>query len=171
MPPLLRKRKSDRNTKSLAPPSNVLEKPPFSEHVASTSDQATDRRSGWGIPPPKDVATSEWGFPRPPNAPATEEAKPTDKRHPSLFGNLSGTIRKRTQNTESTDAEATEAEKKLEKPPLPQRIDSLFRRPSRGVKSEESKEATEATEAKKKLEIPPLPQRIGRLFRRPSRGV
>jgi hypothetical protein len=77
-------------------------------------------------------------------APATDEAKPTDKRRSSLFGNLSGTIKKRTQNTESTDAEATEAGTKREKSPLPQRIGSLFRRPSRGVKSEEPKEATAA---------------------------
>jgi hypothetical protein len=78
-------------------------------------------------------------------APATEEAKPTDKRRSSLFGNLGGVIRKRTQNTESTDAEATTAGTKREKSPLPQRIGSLFRRPSRGVKSEEPKEATEAS--------------------------
>ena len=77
-------------------------------------------------------------------APATEEAKPNDKRRSSLF-NLGGTIRKRTQNTESTDAEATEAGTKREKSPLPQRIGSLFRRPSKGVKSEEAKEATEAS--------------------------
>jgi len=77
--------------------------------------------------------------------PATEEAKPTDKRRSSLFGNLGGTLRKRTQNTESTDAEATGAGTKREKSPLPQRIGSLFRRPSRGVKSEEPKEATEAS--------------------------
>ena len=78
-------------------------------------------------------------------APATEEAKPTDKRRASLFGSLGGAIRKRTQNTESTDAEATVAGTKREKSPLPQRIGSLFRRPSRGVKSEEPKEATEAS--------------------------
>jgi hypothetical protein len=77
-------------------------------------------------------------------APATEEAKPNEKRRSSLF-NLGGTIRKRTQNTESTDAEATEAGTKREKSPLPQRIGSLFRRPSRGVKSEEPKEATGAS--------------------------
>jgi hypothetical protein len=77
-------------------------------------------------------------------APATEEAKPNEKRRSSLF-NLGGTIRKRTQNTESTDAEATEAGTKREKSPLPQRIGSLFRRPSRGVKSEEPKEATAAS--------------------------
>jgi hypothetical protein len=78
-------------------------------------------------------------------APATEEAKPADKRRSSLFGNLGGTIKKRTQNTESTDAEATEAGTKREKSPLPQRIGSLFRRPSKGVKSEEPKEATAAS--------------------------
>lgn len=78
-------------------------------------------------------------------APATEEGKHTDKRRSSLFGNLGGTIRKRTHNTESTDAEATGAGTKREKSPLPQRIGSLFRRPSKGVKSEEPKEATEAS--------------------------
>jgi hypothetical protein len=58
MPPPRRKRfswKGDRYAKSLAPPSNVFEKPPFGEHVTSTRDQATDRRSVGGIPPPSNV--------------------------------------------------------------------------------------------------------------------
>ena len=92
-------------------------------------------------------------------APATEEAKPTDKRRSSLFGNLGGTIKKRTQNTESTDAEATEAGTKREKSPLPQRFGSLFRRPSRGVKSEEPKEATAAsTDSTPATQTAPVPK-------------
>lgn len=71
----------------------------------------------------------------------TEEAKPADKRRSSLFGNL----KKKTHNADSTaDAEATEVGTKRERSPLPQRIGSLFRRPSRGVKSEEPKEAAAA---------------------------
>jgi hypothetical protein len=78
-------------------------------------------------------------------APTTEEAKPSDKRRSSLFGNLSGSVKKITHNSESTtDAAVTDAGTKREKSPLPQRLGSLFRRPSRGVKSEEQKEATTA---------------------------
>jgi hypothetical protein len=92
-------------------------------------------------------------------APTTEEAKPTDKRRSSLFGNLSGTVKKITHNSESSaDAEATEGGTKREKSPLPQRIGSLFRRPSRGVKSEESKEATaSATDSTAATESTPAP--------------
>ena len=91
-------------------------------------------------------------------APATEEARPTDKRRSSLFGNLSGTMKKITQNSDSTDAEATEGAPKREKSPLPQRIGSIFRRPSRGVKSEESKPTTAAaTEPMPATETTPAP--------------
>jgi hypothetical protein len=78
-------------------------------------------------------------------APVTEDAKPTEKRRSSLFGNLSGSVKKITHNSDATpDAAATEAGTKREKSPLPQRFSSLFRRPSRGVKSEEAKEAAVA---------------------------
>ena len=89
-------------------------------------------------------------------APMTEEARPTDKRRSSLFGNLG--ITKRTANNDSTDAEAADAGTKREKSPLPQRIGSLFRRPSRPVKSEQAKEVTAAdTEATPAAEATPAP--------------
>ena len=91
-------------------------------------------------------------------APTTEEARPTDKRRSSLFGNLSGTVKKITQSSDSTDAEATEGAPKREKSPLPQRIGSIFRRPSRGVKSEEPKQTTAAaTEPMPAAETTPAP--------------
>ena len=74
-------------------------------------------------------------------ATTTEEPRPTDKRRSSLFGTLGGTVKKITQSTEPSNVDATDAGTKREKSPLPQRIGSLFRRPSRGVKSEEPKGA------------------------------
>lgn len=82
-------------------------------------------------------------------APTTEESRPAvdNKRRSSLFGGL-GTIKKKNQSDSTTDAEAAPAEAKREKSPLPSKIGSLFRRPSRAVKPEEKKEATTAdTEA------------------------
>jgi hypothetical protein len=92
-------------------------------------------------------------------APATEDAKPVEKRRSSLFGNLSGSVKKITHNSDATpDAAATEAGTKREKSPLPQRIGSLFRRPSRGVKSEEAKEAAvTGTDATPTTETTPAP--------------
>ena len=75
----------------------------------------------------------------------TEEVKPTERRRSSLFGNLGGSTKKTTHNSESpADVAATDAGTKREKSPLPQRFGSLFRKSSRGVKSEETKEAIAA---------------------------
>jgi hypothetical protein len=90
---------------------------------------------------------------------ATEDAKPTEKRRSSLFGNLGGSVKKITHNSDSTpDAAATDAGTKREKSPLPQRLGSLFRRPSRGVKSEAPKDAAAAgTDSTPTTETTPAP--------------
>jgi hypothetical protein len=92
-------------------------------------------------------------------APATEDAKPADKRRSSVLGTLGGSFKKIAHNANATsDAAATDAGAKREKSPLPQRIGSLFRRPSKGVKSEESKEAAAgATDAAPATDATPAP--------------
>lgn len=91
-------------------------------------------------------------------APVTEDAKPTEKRRSSLFGNLGGSVKKITHSSDATpDAAATEAGTKREKSPLPQRIGSLFRRPSRGVKSEAKEAAVAGTDATPTTETTPTP--------------
>ena len=72
----------------------------------------------------------------------TEETRPSarEKRRTSLFGSL-GTLKKKNADDET---EATTAEPKREKSPLPQKIGNLFRRPSKAVKTNEEKKETVA---------------------------
>lgn len=75
-----------------------------------------------------------------------KEEKPAadkEKRRTSLFGGL-GTIKKKRDESE-TKEDGTE--RKREKSPLPSKIGGLFRKPSKAVKSDESK-ATETKETK-----------------------
>lgn len=77
---------------------------------------------------------------------AAKEEKPAadkEKRRTSLFGGL-GTIKKKRDESE-TNQDGTE--RKREKSPLPSKIGGLFRKPSKAVKSDESK-ATETKETK-----------------------
>lgn len=86
--------------------------------------------------------------------PANKEERPArEKRRTSLFGSL-GTMKKKTEKDES--AETTDGvngtDTKREKSPLPSKIGGLFRRSSKAVKSDNSKEtstepATDATPA------------------------
>lgn len=84
--------------------------------------------------------------------PAVEDKKTPvekEKRRTSLFGGL-GTIKKKRDESEPTE---NGTERKREKSPLPSKIGGLFRKPSKAVKSEETKPATE-TKDEVKTETP-----------------
>ena len=84
------------------------------------------------------------------DAPATESGAETsgaedrparEKRRTSLFGGL-GTLKKKSTNEDGSE-DATEA--KREKSPMPSKIGSLFRKPSKAVKPTEAAKETPAT--------------------------